>query len=113
MNDIRYIQRLEDTENNIKDFINKKRNRPSKDKKHIDNGVQNFDLSQDYEDSANEDTSKYRNGRWLPFEHIRFVKGCLAHGNNWKKVSHKHNARLRSSCRRDPQRRSAHTPRNS
>ena len=26
------------------------------------------------------------NGRWNKEEHIRFIKGCLLYGNNWKKV---------------------------
>ena len=26
------------------------------------------------------------NGRWNQEEHIRFIKGCLLYGNNWKKV---------------------------
>ena len=26
------------------------------------------------------------NGRWNQDEHIRFIKGCLLYGNNWKKV---------------------------
>lgn len=26
-------------------------------------------------------------GRWNRLEHIRFVKGCLIHGNDWTKVS--------------------------
>ena len=26
------------------------------------------------------------NGRWNDEEHIRFIKGCLLYGNNWKKV---------------------------
>jgi hypothetical protein len=43
--------------------------------------------------SANNDSSKndenqeeYQTGRWHPSEHSRFIKGCLLHGNNWKKV---------------------------
>ena len=37
---------------------------------------------------ANQSESKesYRNGRWHPTEHSRFVKACLIFGNNWKKV---------------------------
>lgn len=27
-----------------------------------------------------------RNGRWLKGEHELFIQGCLAYGNNWKKV---------------------------
>ena len=39
--------------------------------------------------SANDLTANnedYRTGRWHPSEHFRFIKGCLQHGNNWKKV---------------------------
>ncbi len=25
-------------------------------------------------------------GRWIKEEHIRFIKGCLLYGNDWKKV---------------------------
>jgi SHAQKYF class myb-like DNA-binding protein len=28
----------------------------------------------------------HSDGRWNPEEHIRFIKGCLLFGNNWKKV---------------------------
>ena len=45
------------------------------------------------ESSADEDNSKendddgdYKNGRWEKLEHMKFLKGCLLHGNNWKKV---------------------------
>lgn len=34
----------------------------------------------------NVDMINIRQGRWLTQEHIRFVKGCLLYGNNWKKV---------------------------
>lgn len=34
-----------------------------------------------------ENNELYRSGRWQPSEHIRFIKGCLQYGNNWKKVS--------------------------
>lgn len=29
---------------------------------------------------------KYKAGRWKKDEHIRFLKGCFIHRNNWKKV---------------------------
>jgi hypothetical protein len=35
----------------------------------------------------NSDNEEYRTGRWHPSEHVRFIKGCLQYGNNWKKVS--------------------------
>ncbi len=35
---------------------------------------------------SDDDNGKFKNGRWLPCEHIRFLKGCLLYGNNWKKV---------------------------
>jgi hypothetical protein len=38
--------------------------------------------------SSREDDGKFKNGRWLPCEHLRFIKGCLLHGNNWKKVKY-------------------------
>ena len=28
----------------------------------------------------------HSDGRWNPEEHVRFIKGCLLFGNNWKKV---------------------------
>jgi hypothetical protein len=34
-----------------------------------------------------ENNEDYRTGRWHPTEHYRFIKGCLLHGNNWKKVN--------------------------
>ena len=33
-----------------------------------------------------EQNDLYRTGRWQPSEHVRFIKGCLQYGNNWKKV---------------------------
>ena len=36
--------------------------------------------------SSKDEKGDYRNGRWLPNEHMRFLKGCLLYGNNWKKV---------------------------
>ncbi len=36
--------------------------------------------------SCSDDDGKFKNGRWLPCEHMRFIKGCLLYGNNWKKV---------------------------
>ena len=38
--------------------------------------------------SSGEDNGKFKNGRWLPCEHLRFIKGCLLYGNNWKKVKY-------------------------
>ena len=35
-------------------------------------------------DEENEES--LQNGRWNSDEHIRFIKGCLLYGNNWKKV---------------------------
>jgi hypothetical protein len=32
------------------------------------------------------ESEHYRTGRWQPTEHVRFIKGCLQYGNNWKKV---------------------------
>ena len=37
--------------------------------------------------SSREDNPDFKNGRWQPFEHLRFIKGCLLYGNNWKKVT--------------------------
>jgi len=31
----------------------------------------------------------YNVGRWHPNEHYRFIRGCILHGNNWKKVKYK------------------------
>ena len=33
-----------------------------------------------------EEKEENLNGRWNKEEHIRFIKGCLLYGNNWKKV---------------------------
>lgn len=52
--------------------------------------INNRDDQYDFEDSLSQDNSNnenYRNGRWQPCEHYRFIKGCLQYGNNWKKVS--------------------------
>jgi len=45
------------------------------------------------DNSVDDDNSKifdengdYRTGRWEKVEHLKFLKGCLLHGNNWKKV---------------------------
>lgn len=88
MNDIGYTSKPDDTGDNynIKELIKKKRTHPSKNTKYVGKGIQNIRFFNDDDDSDNEDNTNYRNGRWLPCEHIRFVKGCLAHGNNWKKV---------------------------
>ena len=32
------------------------------------------------------DTEEYNYGRWNEEEHIKFIKGCLLYGNDWKKV---------------------------
>jgi hypothetical protein len=37
--------------------------------------------------SSKDNKGEFKNGRWQPFEHLRFIKGCLLYGNNWKKVS--------------------------
>lgn len=31
-------------------------------------------------------SGKHKIGRWKKEEHIRFIKGCFLHRNNWKKV---------------------------
>lgn len=36
--------------------------------------------------NEDENNDQYRTGRWHHSEHLRFIKGCLLHGNNWKKV---------------------------
>jgi hypothetical protein len=45
-----------------------------------------YDTCNDQSLSNSEDNKQFRNGRWLPNEHMRFIKGCLLYGNNWKKV---------------------------
>jgi SHAQKYF class myb-like DNA-binding protein len=41
----------------------------------------------DSNNSINSDEKEENlNGRWNQEEHIRFIKGCLLYGNNWKKV---------------------------
>ena len=45
-----------------------------------------FDSCNDQSLSISEDPKQFKNGRWLPNEHMRFIKGCLLYGNNWKKV---------------------------
>jgi hypothetical protein len=60
----------------------------------------NFDISEEESNSLTSNTFKKsmmkennttesgcKNGRWLPCEHLRFLKGCLIYGNNWKKVN--------------------------
>jgi len=37
--------------------------------------------------NPNAENRNCRNGRWGKKEHLRFLKGCLLHGNNWKKVN--------------------------
>ncbi len=44
---------------------------------------ENSEISRDNEDNEN---GEYKNGRWEKIEHLKFLKGCLLHGNNWKKV---------------------------
>ena len=39
------------------------------------------------------------NGRWNKDEHIRFIKGCLLYGNNWKKVKNYVKTRTRGQIR--------------
>jgi hypothetical protein len=42
---------------------------------------------EDMSDNSSKDNhERYKNGRWQPAEHLRFIKGCLIHGNNWNKV---------------------------
>jgi hypothetical protein len=55
-------------------------------------GVTNRAMNESQEEigsmsSSRDDNNDFRNGRWQPFEHLRFIKGCLLYGNNWKKVS--------------------------
>ncbi len=45
------------------------------------------DLNSANEDDLSENDKDHKSGRWHPSEHFRFIKGCLQHGNNWKKVS--------------------------
>ena len=44
-------------------------------------------------------SSSYLNGRWTYEEHIRFLKGCLLYGNNWKKVENYVKSRTSSQIR--------------
>ena len=44
-------------------------------------------------------SSSYLNGRWSYEEHIRFLKGCLLFGNNWKKVENYVKSRTSSQIR--------------
>jgi hypothetical protein len=51
--------------------------------------MNNINDHNELDDSLSQDNSNnenYRNGRWQPCEHYRFIKGCLQYGNNWKKV---------------------------
>ena len=52
-------------------------------KRNMKKGVENFD---NLSSCSQDDNGKLKNGRWLPCEHMRFIKGCLLYGNNWKKV---------------------------
>ena len=44
--------------------------------------VNNNNLSE----SSKGDKNNYKSGRWNNTEHMRFIQGCLLHGNNWRKV---------------------------
>jgi hypothetical protein len=46
------------------------------------------DMSMGNDSEENENNEQYRTGRWHPTEHLRFIKGCLMHSNNWKKVNY-------------------------
>jgi hypothetical protein len=69
-------------------------NKNSKPKISVNFGITNpkGKLSNDSNDEQNslsssrDDNNEFRNGRWQSFEHLRFIKGCLLYGNNWKKV---------------------------
>lgn len=37
-------------------------------------------------ESSKGDHINYKTGRWNNTEHMRFIQGCLLHGNNWRKV---------------------------
>jgi hypothetical protein len=43
------------------------------------------------------ESNHYRTGRWQPTEHVRFIKGCLQYGNNWKKVCFKYHLFLKKA----------------
>ena len=40
-----------------------------------------------HSESSKGEQSNYKTGRWNNTEHMRFIQGCLLHGNNWRKVS--------------------------
>ncbi len=37
-------------------------------------------------DNTKTKNNNHSDGRWNSEEHIRFIKGCLLYGNNWKKI---------------------------
>ena len=43
--------------------------------------------SDDMSGPEHSEGGEYKTGRWHPSEHVRFIKGCLQYGNNWKKVN--------------------------
>lgn len=56
--------------------------------KKLKNERSNEDNSAEEDNSReNEENGDYKNGRWEKQEHLKFLKGCLLHGNNWKKVN--------------------------
>ena len=40
-----------------------------------------------HSESSKGEQNNYKTGRWNNTEHMRFIQGCLMHGNNWRKVS--------------------------
>ena len=47
-------------------------------------GVQKLQATQPKENVEEKDSNSH--GRWTSQEHIKFLKGCIKYGNNWKKV---------------------------
>jgi hypothetical protein len=64
-----------------------KDNKPVYDNNSGNNTSKPFETYEDISDNSSINNDKYKNGRWQPEEHVRFIKGCLLYGNNWRKVT--------------------------
>lgn len=84
---ISYLNRIINLQqkNNLDSLLGSKRER---DDNFNQDSYQMYDRQMNFQRFENDedDNSYNKNGRWSPHEHLRFLKGCLLFGNNWKKV---------------------------
>ena len=54
----------------------------------VDRFTQNLheNNNNNHSESSKGEQNNYKTGRWNNTEHLRFIQGCLLHGNNWRKV---------------------------